>query len=216
MKKILFFTTFFFSFQILMSQNPQEFYLDDWEPKTIESPSYVNTPQPIDPATVTMTLPPDQKIRAYFMYGPTPDNPVAHWYRFDFDGETGAELNGNIAVLHFVDGMRGDSDLLANGVIVDPGTPALTAENSAAGGGGSSGCSIAPGGHDARPSQAGAWCLMVLLLGIQGLLRLRASRHTVLAGRWRAVGESANSGFLPGETGAEDTVLQVINRSGGR
>jgi hypothetical protein len=41
---------------------------------------------PGDPATVTMTLPPDQKIRTYFMYGPTPDKPEAHWYRFDFDG----------------------------------------------------------------------------------------------------------------------------------
>jgi hypothetical protein len=80
-------------------------------------------------------------------------------------------------VLHFVDGMRGDSDLQANGVIVDPGTPALTVKNSAAGGGGSSGCSIAPARHDARPSQAGGWFLMVLLLGIQGL-RLHTSRHT--------------------------------------
>lgn len=130
-----------------------------------------------DPATVTLTLPTGQKIRAYFMYGPTPDNPEAHWYRFDFDGETGAEINGNVAVLHFVDGLRGDSDLQANGVIVDPGTPALTVKNSAAGGGGSSGCSIAPGRHGASPAQAGAWCLMVLLLGIQGL-RLRASRHS--------------------------------------
>ena len=130
-----------------------------------------------DPATVTMTLPSDQKIRAYFMFGPTPDNPVAHWYRFDFDGETGAEINGNVAVLHFVDGMRGDSDLQANGVIVDPGTPALTVKNSAAGGGGSSGCSIAPGRYDTSPWQAGAWCLMVLWLAIQGI-RLRASRHT--------------------------------------
>jgi len=36
---------------------------------------------------------------------------------------TGAVIVGNIITLHFVDGQRGDSDLVADGVIVDPGGP---------------------------------------------------------------------------------------------
>ena len=38
------------------AQNPQEFFLDDWQPKTAVSPNYVNTPQPAEPATVAITL----------------------------------------------------------------------------------------------------------------------------------------------------------------
>jgi len=38
------------------AQNPQEFFLDDWQPKTAVSPEYVNTPQPTEPATVTVTI----------------------------------------------------------------------------------------------------------------------------------------------------------------
>jgi hypothetical protein len=37
--------------------------------------------------------------------------------------QTGAEINGNVITLHFVDGLRGDDDLTANGVIVDVGGP---------------------------------------------------------------------------------------------
>jgi hypothetical protein len=35
---------------------PQEFFLDDWQPKTITSPDYINTPQPVDPTNVTITV----------------------------------------------------------------------------------------------------------------------------------------------------------------
>ena len=53
-----------FTFSILLlnttfygkAQVPQEFFLDDWQPKTAVSPNYVNTPQPMDPATVTITV----------------------------------------------------------------------------------------------------------------------------------------------------------------
>ncbi len=38
------------------AQNPQGFFLDDWQPKTVVSPPYVNTPQPTDPTTVTVTV----------------------------------------------------------------------------------------------------------------------------------------------------------------
>jgi len=38
------------------TQNPQGFFLDDWQPKTAVSPEYINTPQPTAPATVTVTV----------------------------------------------------------------------------------------------------------------------------------------------------------------
>jgi predicted outer membrane repeat protein len=60
----------------------------------------------------------------YYKYGPTPDNPTAHWYDFSYDGETGAEVSGNTVILHLCDGKRGDQDLTENGTIVDPGGPA--------------------------------------------------------------------------------------------
>ncbi|MBN1417482.1 MAG: SBBP repeat-containing protein, partial [Planctomycetes bacterium] len=64
-------------------------------------------------------------IDAYWMHGPTPDHPAPHWYEFVFDGTTGAEITGSTITLHFVDGLRGDADITANGTIVDPGAPAV-------------------------------------------------------------------------------------------
>ncbi|MFC1766679.1 PKD domain-containing protein, partial [Planctomycetota bacterium] len=55
----------------------------------------------------------------------TPSDPTDHWYMFDYDGETGAEINGNKIVLHFVDGKRGDDDLTENGTVVEPGAPVV-------------------------------------------------------------------------------------------
>ena len=87
-------------------------------------------------------------------------------YEFSFDGETGAEFNGNEVVLHFVDGKRGDSDLAANGVIVDPGTPALRSANSGSGSGGGGGCSLRS--ESARIGQAGAWWLLLGMICLYG------------------------------------------------
>jgi len=39
---------------------------------------------------------------------------------FEFDGTTGAVIDGNVVTLHLVDGGRGDFDGQANGIIVDP------------------------------------------------------------------------------------------------
>ena len=78
--------------------------------------------------TVTISFPGDVSGMTYRKYGPTPDNATPHWYDFMYDGTTGAELNGNQATLHFVDGQRGDDDLTANGVIVDQGGPGQQAE----------------------------------------------------------------------------------------
>jgi hypothetical protein len=88
--------------------------------------------------TVTINLPDGEAPIAYWKYGPTPSDATNHWYEFLYDGTTGAEFNGNIITLHFVDGERGDHDLdPTNGIIYDPGGPALVVGSS------SSGCFIA-------------------------------------------------------------------------
>ena len=76
---------------------------------------------------VDIILPVQAAPTAFFKYGPTIDNPEAHWYDFHYDADsgTGAEFNGNTMTLHFVDGGRGDNDLLANGLITDPGAVAI-------------------------------------------------------------------------------------------
>jgi hypothetical protein len=116
--------------------------------------------------SVTVILPEGETPVTYFKYGPTPGNPDPHWYEFLYDGETGAEIKDNVITLHFVDGKRGDSDLDAtNGVISDPGGPAVNAPVTGAADSGG-GCSL--GGGDARPARAGAWVLLVLMLVLIG------------------------------------------------
>ena len=80
--------------------------------------------------TVTLILPPGTAITSYHKYGPTPDNTKSHWYEFLFFGNIGAVVSGNQITLHFQDGERGDSDLTANGEIVDPGAPTLSLADS--------------------------------------------------------------------------------------
>ena len=97
--------------------------------------------------TVTLYLPDGATIDTYYKYGLTPDSPNSHWYEFLYDGQTGAEISANIVTLHLVDGMGGDDDLTANGIVIDVGAPAVVA---APGGGtivatdgGGGGCFIA-------------------------------------------------------------------------
>ena len=75
--------------------------------------------------TVKLFLPADVSPNNYYKYGRTADNSVPHWYPFPYDGVTGAIIDNvqHRITLHFVDGQRGDDDLLANGTIVDPGSP---------------------------------------------------------------------------------------------
>lgn len=77
-------------------------------------------------AEVTLTIYTTKVPNTYLKYGPTPDNPSDHWYEFLFDGTTGAEIFPDRVELHLVDGHRGDADLAANGIIVDPGAPAFS------------------------------------------------------------------------------------------
>ena len=64
-------------------------------------------------AVVTLYFPEGSSPETYYKYGPTPDKPEDHWYEFAYDGETGAQIDGNIIALHFVDGKRGDDNLQA-------------------------------------------------------------------------------------------------------
>ena len=67
---------------------------------------------------LTLTVNSPMPVDKYYLYGPTPDNTTPHWYDFSFDWQTGtgAVVEGNQITLYFVDGLRGDHDLTANGV----------------------------------------------------------------------------------------------------
>jgi hypothetical protein len=76
--------------------------------------------------SINLYLENPETINAYYKYGPTVNTPTDHWYSFTYDGETGVEVIApDRLTLHLVDGKRGDSDLTANGTIVDPGGPAF-------------------------------------------------------------------------------------------
>ena len=118
-------------------------------------------------ARVKIYLSKGERPISFFKFGPTPDNPVNHLYKFDFDGETGAEFNGNTVTLHFIDGKRGDSDLTANGVIVDPGTPAIKASNTGGSSGGG-GCSLVDYHSDSGRAD---WLLLAICVFMLGMYR---------------------------------------------
>ncbi len=78
---------------------------------------------PGEAISVTLILHDASTISKYYKYGLTPDNLTPHWYEFTYDGQTGAEIDGNTITLHFVDGLRGDDDITANSSIKEPGGP---------------------------------------------------------------------------------------------
>ena len=119
---------------------PSDTTLQSVEP--VDNPSPINTPDgitfpfgfikfmiadvtPGGAITVELYLPPGTTVSTYYKYGPTPLNPMPHWYEFLYDGTTGAVISGNIITLYLVDGLRGDHDLTVNGVIVEPGAPGV-------------------------------------------------------------------------------------------
>ncbi len=77
---------------------------------------------------VTVELPFGVLPTTYYNFGPTPDDPSLHWYEFLFDGSTGAEILSDRIILHFIDGQRGDHDLVVNGEITTSGGPSLLAD----------------------------------------------------------------------------------------
>jgi len=93
--------------------------------------------------TVSLILPAGETAESYWKFGPRPSDATSAWYEFDFDGGTGAQFSSNVITLNLTDGSRGDHDLSADGRIVDPGAPTVTAAASTGGGGGGGVCFIA-------------------------------------------------------------------------
>ncbi len=114
---------------------------------------------------IKMILHSDPTVNTYYKFGPTPIIPVDHFYSFLFDGTTGAEIAGNIVTLHLVDGQRGDYDLAANGVIVEPGAPSLQADNPAP---------ITPA--SASCGLCGAVSAMTMVVTVLGLVCMKLGR----------------------------------------
>jgi len=79
-------------------------------------------------STITMTVTYPNPLPAgtqYWKYGPTPTDPVPHWYVLP------ATIVGNTATFSITDGQLGDDDLVANGTIVDQGGPGAGAASGA-------------------------------------------------------------------------------------
>ncbi len=77
--------------------------------------------------SVTLYLPAGATPATYWKYGPTPGAPTPQRWVFMFNGQIGAVITGNVALLHFVDSRRGDGDLAAEWEIIDQGGPGVVA-----------------------------------------------------------------------------------------
>jgi hypothetical protein len=121
-------------------------------------------------------LPDGANPTTYYKYGPTPNDPTNHWYEFMHDAQTqtGAEINGNVITLYFVDGQWGDDDLIANGKIIDQGGPGFTSAStsstpSSSGGGG---CLLATAADGFGFAEKTLALILLLSLGIIGFVGL--------------------------------------------
>ncbi len=76
----------------------------------------ISLPEGVSEATVSIVLSEGDSPSFYYIYGPTADA-GADWYKFEYDGITGAIIDGNVVTLYLVDGGRGDSDLTIDGNI---------------------------------------------------------------------------------------------------
>ncbi len=128
-------------------------------PSPADSPSGVEFPygffeftinglNPGDAVTVILYLPDEANPTTYYRYGPTPSDGTYHWYEFLYNGQTGAEINGNAITLHFVDGNKGDDDLTADGTVIDVGGPGVSLNT-----GGGGGCFIATAAYGSQMFQ---------------------------------------------------------------
>ena len=100
--------------------------------------------------SVILTLYNGTAADTYWKYGSTPTKDADHWYEFQNNGNTGAEIDGNEITLHFVNGDRGDDDTDGNNsVIVDVGGPGvISSGNGGKSGGG--GCFTAAAAYGSR------------------------------------------------------------------
>ena len=92
----------------------------------------------------------------YWKWGPTPGNPVAHWYVMP-----GSNVSGNSVTFSITDGSFGDDDVTANGTIVDQGGPGVPP-----------GSGVGAAVHIPTLSEY-ALALLAMLLASMGALRLR-------------------------------------------
>jgi hypothetical protein len=80
-------------------------------------------------AKVRIILPTGNTVNNLYKFGSETGNTTPHWYSFDFDAATRTGFTfserADVVELFFRDGQRGDSDLAANGTIVDPIAPAV-------------------------------------------------------------------------------------------
>ena len=107
----------------------------------------INGVGPGGAATLTLYLPAGTDPTTYWKYGATPADANPHWYEFMYETatQTGAEIDGDIITLHFVDGQRGDDIPVQDGMIIDQGGPGVSAsdsDGSSSSGGGGGGCFI--------------------------------------------------------------------------
>jgi hypothetical protein len=79
---------------------------------------------PGDAVTVTMVLHDSWALNAYYLYGQASDLRT-RWYPFILNGGTGAIFKGTAVDLKLVDGLRGDSDVHADGIVTVRGGPAI-------------------------------------------------------------------------------------------
>ena len=108
----------------------------------------------------------------YYAFGPTLDNQTPHWYDFSFDGATGAEIKSDRIVLHFVDGMRGDGDLVVNNSISHTGAQAVVTESANSSSQAGGGCSIVA--TPSKTSRGGDWIVVSLFLVLLAIVRRRS------------------------------------------
>jgi hypothetical protein len=87
---------------------------------------------------LTLYLPEGHTPATYYKYGRTPDDESDHWYEFLYDDvATGAEIDGNVVTLHFVDGDTGDDVLTPDSMVIDLGAPAFSGDGGNSGSSGS-------------------------------------------------------------------------------
>jgi cyclophilin family peptidyl-prolyl cis-trans isomerase len=130
-------------------------------------------------ATLTLYLPEGQSPSHYFKFGRLPGDFFLfppRWYDFTFNGETGAEFQGNRVTLHFVDGGRGDNDQAANGRIVDPGGPAVASTTSSSSSGGGGGCTLSQSESGRANHAVDFIALLLCLLALQRSQRRHYAR----------------------------------------
>ncbi len=123
--------------------------------------------QPGQSATVEMTYPQALPANAkYYKFGKTADNNQDHWYAYP-----NATISGNKVILTLTDGQTGDDDLLANGVIRDPGGVAVLVDDPGT-----------PGtpGATATPVPTLGHAALALLSGGMGLLAWRRKRKALV------------------------------------